>query len=593
MHRMSQRIGLSFLLMGGLFLNVWPVALAPQVARAEEFANPAFKNLWFRSDGLVAASNAARPYVWGREPFATRTERYENSPNRQRLVQYFPKGRMEITRPDGDATNQWYVSSGLLVRDMVAGVVQIGDNLVQLYRPVNTPVVGDENQPLASTPRYGDVASVAFNSSAARSLTGQPITRTLRAGDPPNTGGRVVPRASNAQPKINYGYFEPTSRHNIAAPFWDFMNATGQVYAPNGEIATAPIFDWQYILGYPLTEAYWVNAKIEGKTQEVLVQFFQRRVLYFNPAAPASQQVDFTNVGSHWYNWQYGPVVAYTGDTTVPDSVNATISPKLGEPDTIFQVQAPGFKAAEPVNVSVTRPDGSILSEKILGSVRARPDGTLRLSFYGDTFQNNFKSGLSEAADAASPYGIYRMDFKGQQSLQTGTVFWRLIPAQPVTPATPYNQDNSPAPPGLNTVTDPNVGPQGSLFPTFVSGFQVKDIFAGKVATWITTPGGDAYPTSIFGLAEDLEEALDGSLFVLSSPPYPGIWSITLADKANPSKLAIIYLKVTEAPPELTVGAALGIFSRGTTSAKPGQWAAEMQWQNLRPQPKVELEEGE
>ncbi len=524
----------------------------PQTAQAADFSNPAFRNLWNRTDG-ENLDKVGRPLFWGAS-IATLTERYDGSPGNKRAVQYFDKGRMEVTHPEGDATNLWYVSSGLLVRDMVGGIVQIGDNTAQAFDRVTTPVAGDDTNPLATTPYYGDFFNDAFSGTVYRSQVGLPVSRTIRRG------GQTGLRASSAQPKINVGYYDSTSHHNIAGPFWDLMNATGPVNTPGDQVVNGRLSEWQYLLGFPLTEAYWITARVEGKSQELLIQLFQRRVLIYNPAAQTGKQVEFTNVGRHWYNWQYGPPPVVTGDTSLPASINATITPTVGDTATLFRFTATGFTPGEKVSILFTQPDGTVLTENDFnGLLTASGSGQIKGIFQGSDLATDVNQGL----------GIYKLELHGQSGGATSVVYWRIIPHVAITPTTPYNVDNSPAPTSINGAVEPGSGPRNTTFTAFVFGFQLKDIVQNKVGIWTTSPEGVA--SGVDPATSELflsgEEALDGTGLVVSAPPYPGVWAITFAEKANPTHQAILYFKVTDAPPQLTIGAALRLFTRGTTSS--------------------------
>ncbi len=61
-----------------------------------QFAHPAFKATWDRTDGLVAATTVKRPWVWGPVPGRTLSEPFAGLPGNAHVVQYFDKGRMEI-----------------------------------------------------------------------------------------------------------------------------------------------------------------------------------------------------------------------------------------------------------------------------------------------------------------------------------------------------------------------------------------------------------------------------------------------------------------------------------------------------------------
>jgi hypothetical protein len=58
-------------------------------------------------------------------------------------------------------------------------------------------------------------------------------------------------------------------------------------------------------LGYPITEPYWIQARVSGQDQWLLLQAFQRRVLTYNAANAPAWQVEMGNVGRHYYDWRY------------------------------------------------------------------------------------------------------------------------------------------------------------------------------------------------------------------------------------------------------------------------------------------------
>src|SRR5436305_12038124 len=74
--------------------------LATLTASAADFANPAFKRIWNRTDYPVQQGKADYSWVWGPQPFTNELmEWYTNSPGAHRSVQYFDKSRMEINDP--------------------------------------------------------------------------------------------------------------------------------------------------------------------------------------------------------------------------------------------------------------------------------------------------------------------------------------------------------------------------------------------------------------------------------------------------------------------------------------------------------------
>src|SRR5687767_887033 len=96
-----------------------------------QFAHPAFRRVWERTDRVVAEKRIDRTWFWGPGPNTPGLlEQYNESPlgNRLRLVQYFDKSRMEINNPAGDQTNPFFVTNGLLTVDLISGSVQVGEN---------------------------------------------------------------------------------------------------------------------------------------------------------------------------------------------------------------------------------------------------------------------------------------------------------------------------------------------------------------------------------------------------------------------------------------------------------------------------------
>ena len=64
-------------------------------------------------------------------------------------------------------------------------------------------------------------------------------------------------------------------------------------------------FDWTFVLGYPITEGYWTQMRVNGQDYAVLVQAYQRRVLTYTPDFPQTWQIQQGNVGQHYLEWRY------------------------------------------------------------------------------------------------------------------------------------------------------------------------------------------------------------------------------------------------------------------------------------------------
>src|ERR687893_95205 len=86
-----------------LFLTVfvfgsWPVRSVHATPPIDAFLDPAFRAIWTRADEPVGTGNPGRSWTWGAGPGPRHVERYAESSDGSRLVQYFDKARMEITR---------------------------------------------------------------------------------------------------------------------------------------------------------------------------------------------------------------------------------------------------------------------------------------------------------------------------------------------------------------------------------------------------------------------------------------------------------------------------------------------------------------
>jgi hypothetical protein len=276
-------------------------ALAPLPAAADPFANAAFQRLWERTDKPVAQGKVARSWLWGNEPFVAKQEPYAQGPNGRHLVQYFDKSRMEINDPNADPNSPWYVTNGLLVVEMMTGKIQIGNNEYQQVDPSPVAVAGDTNdvtQPAPSYAALGRATNVWYGGGPDKRLApGTPIAATIdKNGTTAPTGGPATLAKAAA--------FAPETQHNIPDVFWSFLNSNGIIYA-NNQYQNGPLMNWVFVMGYPVTEAFWTTIRVGGIDRQVLVQAFQRRVLTYSPNNPAGWQVEMGNVGRHYYSWRY------------------------------------------------------------------------------------------------------------------------------------------------------------------------------------------------------------------------------------------------------------------------------------------------
>ena len=258
----------------------------------------AIQETWSRVDRPVAADKVERTWLWGpQESSFQKSEPYAESPGGKRTVVYFDKSRMEITNPGASQSSAWFVANGLLVVELVSGRMQVGDDTFVSRRPADINVAGDLTD--AGGPTYatfGALTSVAPVADGATLI--QRVARDGSVTDDPALARFSVVAAYRAR--------APGIDHQIAAPFWDFMRATGVVYQ-NGAYEQDSLFaNPFYATGYPITEAYWATVTVLGTPQDVLVQCFERRCLTYTPSNPPGWQVEAGNVGQHYYTWRYG-----------------------------------------------------------------------------------------------------------------------------------------------------------------------------------------------------------------------------------------------------------------------------------------------
>jgi hypothetical protein len=282
-----------------LLLGATEVALATPV-----FANRAFADTWARTDKPVEdAPGADRGYVWGPSVPGNTNITSEIYNNKFRQVQYFDKARMEITHPQANPNELWYVTTGLLVKELVTGLRQEGDTSFTQYPASQVQIAGDTNQFGGNSivPTYASFRQVGTffgTENNAPMASGKLINTSLnKTGQP----GWINP------PELRYldGY-DPVTGHNSADVFVDFANQAGLIWSANRLVVGPVLFgNPLYVLGRPITEPYWVKAILGGVEREVMVQLFERRVLTYTPSNPSGFKVEMGNVGQHYFRWRY------------------------------------------------------------------------------------------------------------------------------------------------------------------------------------------------------------------------------------------------------------------------------------------------
>ncbi len=294
------------------------------VQAAFNFNDGGFATTWNRVDKPVQDNaNPGRGYTWGPVVSGSESQTGELYNGATRKVQYFDKARMEVNNPATNPADLYYVTTGLLVKEMVSGQRQDGDSLYTPLVPSSVQVAGDSNE----TGQTNGIAPVyaSFKNTGTFAAQTSPAAPNGLINSRIDKAGAV---SSFEPPEIQLlGTYDPVTDHNIAQVFDKFSNASGPVW--NGSaIVNGPVFfnNPVYVLGRPLTEPYWSRAVVAGQERAVLVQLFERRVLTYTPSNPDPYKVEMGNVGQHYYRWRY-QINAPVPPTATPPPVAPTPTP--------------------------------------------------------------------------------------------------------------------------------------------------------------------------------------------------------------------------------------------------------------------------
>lgn len=262
---------------------------------------PAIALRWASDDAEIARGTVSRSWTWGPQIFRSMIEPYAESPDGLRGVWYLDKARMEITQPGADPAQPWFVTSGLLVRELMSGQLQIGDRDSQPLLPADVPVAGDLEAPLDQTITYLDLqplASLDNNNRAPSRIEYDTVVAEVL-----DKGGIVRQDQRLLGYDVHLRAYDEVLGHNIPHVFTEALPAERLLY----------------IAGRPLTEPYWTIVPINGVPTDVLLQAFERRVLTYTPSNPAGWQVEWGNVGRQYARWRYS--IAEDGAPVDPGTV--------------------------------------------------------------------------------------------------------------------------------------------------------------------------------------------------------------------------------------------------------------------------------
>ncbi|MCC6626385.1 MAG: hypothetical protein IT340_03165 [Chloroflexi bacterium] len=279
-----------------------PTSVAGQSAA---FADPAFLHLWSATDAAVAVGTAPHSWIWGPAPrTAGLREPYAESPGGERLVQYFDKGRMELTRPGAAVT------SGLLARELMTGLVQTGDHRYDTRAPADIPIAGDLDD--ATAPTYAALGLLIGRPALEE---GTPVTNVI------DRSGSIGADGVLSRHGVRTSDLVPETQHRLANVFRAYFSGEPLPNTEGQLREVAPFEPWYATTGLPITEPYWARVRVAGELRDVLVQGFERRVLTYTPSNPAGSQVEMGNVGQHHLAWRAAPapVMPELACPAVPD----------------------------------------------------------------------------------------------------------------------------------------------------------------------------------------------------------------------------------------------------------------------------------
>jgi hypothetical protein len=242
--------------------------------------NGAFQQQWQQGESFA-------PNFWGptytagfNEPYKEGSTGFsESGPTNpgqgMRLVQYFDKGRMELTHP---ASGQ--ITNGLLANELITGQLQLGDSTFEQRAPANIPIAGDPDNVGPTYAMLGTKGKGLFE--AAPQQTGNYAQAVVSP-----TGDISVSSAGRTD-AATFAVYDDATKHNVPKAFADYRTKVGLL-----------------TIGYARSEPFMTTVKVAGTQRQVMVQVFERRVLTYTPTNPAAFQVEMGNIGQHYYRWRY------------------------------------------------------------------------------------------------------------------------------------------------------------------------------------------------------------------------------------------------------------------------------------------------
>jgi hypothetical protein len=357
-------------------MGVW----AQEQRRWLPFAHAAFAALWAKSDGgLAAGQPPVRTWLWGPNPVAVAMEPYAEGVGGEHLVQYFPKGRMEVPGPN--VAHEDDVGTGSLTLELVSGLISTGQSQHVTAAPSQQPVTGDPESP--ETPTYASFRELAAleeidDDTFAPDRTGETLTQAIDRDGQVHELQLLPETASPAgEAPFRFAYYNQVTRRNVIAAFVDFLTAP-------------PEIDWLRLIGHPITEPFWTRTRVRGQDQDVVVQLFERRVLTYTPENPAPWRVEMANTGWHYYQWRY------EGQAPAPLIVADPATP--GHPVTVRGFNWP---ARSDVRLTILQPNATTADAPVVSGLAAMSQAMAAVTTGA---QGSFETDLPWSSAVAGAY---------------------------------------------------------------------------------------------------------------------------------------------------------------------------------------------
>jgi hypothetical protein len=335
----------ALIFLAAVLLLIGSLPNVTETEAANAFADPGFQAQW-------QAGEAVTPNFWG--PLETardgQREFYADAPGKQRRVQYFDKGRMELTDP---ATG--VVTNGLLATELITGKLQVGDNTFDPHEPPAIPIAGDVDNPGPTYLALHTTASALL--SPAPNAIGANITARVSASGDLSSGDAV--------PGMAIAAYDAITQHNVSAPFVAYRDKVGLL-----------------TIGYAKSEPFRATVKVAGTSREVIIQAFERRILTYTATNPDPFKVEMGNIGRHYFQWRSTLGEAPTAASpTTPASPTATTSPSAGSgPLTAaFSHVSPSVLGGNAIMITLQATPGATCSGTITGSFKPNTSREINL----------------------------------------------------------------------------------------------------------------------------------------------------------------------------------------------------------------------